>query len=119
MGKGSIANLASAAVVAASSFSMTVTDPTPYLAKVDQARYDQLREWIPSAATCHSSTSASELPPATYIITEPSPPLACASQQPDEASTGDNAGLTDPSVWAHLPSTIKGRVQVRLAKMVL
>jgi homoaconitate hydratase len=36
MGKGSLANLASAAVVAASSYSMTLTDPAPLLAKVDR-----------------------------------------------------------------------------------
>lgn len=39
MGKGSIANLASAVTVAASSFDMQVTDPRPLLELVDQVRH--------------------------------------------------------------------------------
>jgi homoaconitate hydratase len=38
MGKGSIANLASAVTVAASSFDMAVTDPRPLLALIDRVR---------------------------------------------------------------------------------
>lgn len=41
MGKGSIANLASAVTVAASSFDMQVTDPRPLLELVDQVRHVQ------------------------------------------------------------------------------
>ena len=110
MGKGSIANLASAAVVAASSFSLTVTDPVPFLAAVDQARYDQLREWIPSAASCHSGTAAADIPAPAFVVSEPAPVLASA--QPEQAAAGEgDAALADPAVWDHLPSTIKGRVQ--------
>lgn len=39
MGKGSIANLASAVTVAASSFSMSMTDPRPLLDQIDQTEF--------------------------------------------------------------------------------
>jgi len=42
MGEGSLAWLASGATVAASAVSMTITDPRPYLAKIDRARFDAL-----------------------------------------------------------------------------
>ncbi|KAG2734029.1 hypothetical protein G9P44_003554 [Scheffersomyces stipitis] len=43
MGKGSIANLASSSTVAASSFSMKVTDPSYLLDRVDRNEYDKYR----------------------------------------------------------------------------
>ncbi len=42
MGKGSIAWLASAATVAASSFGMKITDPRPLLAQIDRAKWQRL-----------------------------------------------------------------------------
>ncbi len=42
MGQGSFAWLASAATVAASSAEMKMADPRPYLAKIDQARFEKL-----------------------------------------------------------------------------
>lgn len=42
MGQGSLANLASAATVAASSVEMEMADPRPYLARIDQARYEKI-----------------------------------------------------------------------------
>lgn len=42
MGKGSIAWLASAATVAASSFNMQITDPRPLLAQVDREKWQRL-----------------------------------------------------------------------------
>lgn len=42
MGEGSLAYLASAATVAASSTGMVITDPRPFLAEVDRARYDRI-----------------------------------------------------------------------------
>ncbi len=42
MGQGSLAWLASAATVAASSVEMKIADPRPYLAKIDQDRYARL-----------------------------------------------------------------------------
>ena len=107
MGKGSIANLASAAVVAASSFNFTVTDPAPLLAAVDPARYDALRQWAPSAATCHGATAAAAEPAPTFSISEPRPLLAG-----DVAAAGaDPAALSDPAVWDYLPATVVGTVQ--------
>jgi len=42
MGKGSIANLASAVTVAASSFNMEMTDPSEYLKLIDQERFHSM-----------------------------------------------------------------------------
>lgn len=42
MGKGAIGSITSAAVVAASSFQMTITDPTMYIKAIDQQRFGQL-----------------------------------------------------------------------------
>ncbi|CEM31066.1 unnamed protein product [Vitrella brassicaformis CCMP3155] len=42
MGKGAIGNITSAAVVAASSFNMEITDPMPFLEAIDQQRFDSL-----------------------------------------------------------------------------
>ena len=120
MGKGSLANLASAAVVAASSFSMTLTDPAPLLARVDRARFDLLREWVLSAspASCHGAAAsggaaAAEAP--LFSISEPAPVLA------DAAAAGgagaDDPALSDPEVWKHLPTRVAGRVQ-RFGDMV-
>ncbi|KAH8551601.1 3-isopropylmalate dehydratase [Umbelopsis sp. PMI_123] len=43
MGKGSIGNLASAATVAASSFSMTLQDPTDLLSDIDESYFNSIR----------------------------------------------------------------------------
>jgi homoaconitate hydratase len=102
MGKGSIANLASAAVVAVSALGMRVTDPSPYLAAVDRARYDELRQWIPSAS---SSTA-----PALFTVTEPAPAVA-------QVEAEDDPALHDPATWSFLPSNVSGRVQ-RFGDMV-
>jgi homoaconitate hydratase len=64
MGKGSVANLASAAVVAASAMGMAVADPAPLLARIDRARYDALRSWIPAVGGCHSTAAAPAAAPA-------------------------------------------------------
>jgi 3-isopropylmalate dehydratase small subunit len=42
MGQGSLANLASAATVAASSVELKMADPRPYLTAIDQARFDKI-----------------------------------------------------------------------------
>jgi Aconitase family (aconitate hydratase) len=105
MGKGSIANLASAAVVAASSLTMTVTDPAPFLAAVDQQRYAALRQWIQQPAACHSQQGA--LPDASFVVTEPKPQLV----DPSAPAAEEDPLLSNPQVWGHLPTKIKGRVQ--------
>lgn len=48
MGNGSFGHLSSAVVCAASSFSMTVTDPAPLLDKLDYGFYDAYRGFSPS-----------------------------------------------------------------------
>ena len=117
MGKGSIANLASAAVVAASSFEMVVTDPQRVLDRVDQARFDQLREWIASAspAACHGAAGADAQAGAgaLFSVVEPRPQLV----DPAAAAEQEDPALSDPAVWAHLPTRVRGKVQ-RFGDMV-
>ena len=106
MGKGSIANLASAAVVAASSFSMTVTDPAPFLALVDQARFASLRQWLHVPTGCHGSGVAAASTTA-FTVTEPTPELV----DPNAPAVDEDPRLADPSVWEHLPTQFTGTVQ--------
>ncbi|MHB8420680.1 MAG: LeuD/DmdB family oxidoreductase small subunit [Myxococcales bacterium] len=49
MGQGSLAHLASAATVAASSLAMKVADPRPLLERIDRARYERILGRKPSA----------------------------------------------------------------------
>ncbi|ORY13136.1 aconitase family protein [Clohesyomyces aquaticus] len=51
MGRGSIGNLASSATVAASSFDMKASDPSPLIEMVDLERWNQLRQYKPSTGT--------------------------------------------------------------------
>ncbi len=55
MGPGSIGNLASASTVAVSSLFMEITDPRPYLAKVDRQKYESMleREPLPASVPRH------------------------------------------------------------------
>ena len=97
MGPGSIGNLASAATVAVSSLSMTITDPRPLLARVDKARFYLCleREPIPDSVPRH----------------EPSPALSAPEETdaPDPAAAALAVGDGDrPS---YLPAHISGRVQ--------
>lgn len=113
MGKGSIANLASAVVVAASAFDLTVTDPTPYLAKVDQSRFDQLREWIPSPALCHTDGKEAQVAGGNFTVVEPAPTLL----DPNAPAADEDPALADPAIWSHLPTRVRGKVQ-RFGDMV-
>eukprot|EP00128_Syssomonas_multiformis_P016067 Colp12_sorted_trinity150504_noHs@492 len=87
MGKGSIANLASAATVAASSLGMKVADPRPFLAQIDQARF---------------KSYLAEAPRPSISISEPKPELAGEGQQ----AKGPKETL------ATFTAPIKGRAQV-------
>ncbi|TMW55737.1 hypothetical protein Poli38472_010619 [Pythium oligandrum] len=91
MGKGSIANLASAITVAASSFSMEVTDPTPFLQYIDVEKFHRV---VPRAE---------RLP---ITISEPSPELPVAGEE--SADTESDTGASTDSI----PDQIKGRAQV-------
>lgn len=107
MGKGSIANLASAAVVAASAFDMTVTDPAPYLAAIDQARFTALRQWVRQPAACHGSAGGGSTgAEASFTVTEPAPALVEAGGAVEE-----DPRLADAAVWGHLPQAVSGLVQ--------
>lgn len=66
MGEGSLAWLASAATVAASSFGMTVADPRPLLAKVDRDRLERIlrrraNRPLPEITTTEPETRVEEL----------------------------------------------------------
>ena len=89
MGKGSIANLASAVTVAASSFDMEVTDPTPFLKMIDQKRF---RELVPKKAV-----------PA-IVTSEPNPEMPKDNGDKEDGSAGSLATFS---------TQIKGRAQVR------
>ncbi|OIW25705.1 3-isopropylmalate dehydratase [Coniochaeta ligniaria NRRL 30616] len=88
MGPGSIANLASAATVAASSFSMTLQSPQQLLDQIDFTEYDRLREYY--------SPSMDQVADPTY--SEPSPVMPPSQAQQE-------------SVISSLPSLICGRIQ--------
>ncbi|KAJ9073352.1 hypothetical protein DSO57_1017414 [Entomophthora muscae] len=76
MGKGSIANLASAATVAASSFDMTIRDPRDLLDAIDRTRYAEMLEiWL----TKGEPITISEPNPVTFD--EAPAALAPASQE--------------------------------------
>jgi homoaconitate hydratase len=86
---GSFANITSAAAVAASSFDMVVTDPKPFLEKIDQIRYNSMRAF---------PVERNDLPIPTYLE-----PILL------ERSTATEA----LKIWENqqLPKHIEGRVQ--------
>ncbi|KAG6610431.1 Aconitate hydratase [Phytophthora cinnamomi] len=92
MGKGSIANLASAITVAASSFTMEVTDPTPFLKLIDVEKFN------------------------SAVPKQPSVPITIAEAAPElPAASDEDAGNSDAEAAASLETfsgSIKGRVQV-------
>ncbi|MCJ1229307.1 hypothetical protein MMC12_005972 [Toensbergia leucococca] len=65
MGKGSFANIASAATVAASSFNMEITDPRTFLAEVDMKLYDEYR--ARSDNTSRTVSRVEDQPPIEYV----------------------------------------------------
>ncbi len=95
MGKGSIANLASAATVAASSFGMSITDPRALLAQVDRARFTTMLQHAPEPA---------------ITISEPAPVLAG-----QEAPAAAAAAAGEAAGEAAIPPSelvVTGKVQV-------
>ncbi|OAA61663.1 Aconitase/3-isopropylmalate dehydratase large subunit, alpha/beta/alpha [Niveomyces insectorum RCEF 264] len=105
MGPGSIANLASAATVAASSFTMTLQNPQPLLDRIDFAEYDALREY---------TVAASRTDP---VFAEPQPTLVgpeLAAGRTGTAATEPtrrHAASTDTTTDTCLPATITATVQ--------
>lgn len=110
MGKGSIGNLASAVCVAASSFTMKVTDPAPFLLKIDQAQYNVYRGWNPDV---HKVALES------VQFVEPTPELANVDDDevddnpPSIPSTDANLAPPDKvaQLEAALPASFSGKVQ--------
>ena len=78
MGDGSFAHLSSAATVAASARSMTITDPRPLLAQIDQDRYRKL------LGARHARTP--ELSSASIQVVEPDTAAAVAAGQGGSAA---------------------------------
>ncbi|PVU91561.1 hypothetical protein BB559_004069 [Furculomyces boomerangus] len=79
MGPGSIANLSSAATVAASSFNMTVTDPTELVNMIDQDRYHKImNEWLDK--------------PGDFVYSEPNPTFVSESEQIAKGSATGSSG---------------------------
>ncbi|ANB15122.1 homoaconitate hydratase LYS4 [Sugiyamaella lignohabitans] len=90
MGKGSIANICSAATVAASSFSMTVQDPRKLLSMVSKEHYNSIRMYWNS-----------ENDKKSLIYIEPKEPPKTSSSRSEEYRNEIST----------LPDTIKSRVQ--------
>lgn len=94
MGVGSIANIASAATVAASSFSMSLTNPQDVLDRIDFTAYDSMRAYWKDEA----------ISPPPY--SDPRPPL---SQPPVSSPSASQTSSTSPS--KSLPAIISGTIQ--------
>ncbi|KAF4317851.1 hypothetical protein JM18_007277 [Phytophthora kernoviae] len=92
MGRGSIANLASAITVAASSFTMEVTDPRPFLKLIDVEKFN---------------SAVPKYPSVPITISEPAPELPVASTE-----EGGNADAEAAAGLETFSGSIKGRVQV-------
>ena len=96
MGPGSIANITSAAAVAASSFSMIVTNPQFLLSKIDKARYASMR--------AYPTTNPADLPAPAF--SQPEPLVEEDGMQLDAITT---SFTTKPT--AAIPRRITSRVQ--------
>jgi hypothetical protein len=98
-----------------------VTDPAPILAAVDRARFDTLREWMssvaPSPASCHGAPAPAAAPAPAFTISEPTPELVDPSAAAAAGGSEEDAAMSDPAVWAHLPQRVRGTVQ-RFGDMV-
>ncbi|TMW65540.1 hypothetical protein Poli38472_008182 [Pythium oligandrum] len=101
MGRGSIGNLASAACVAASSFDMVVTDPTPYFAKLSREDFNRYRNWIETGDVFASTSHVS------YTVSEPQPKLA--SNESDVQIAAEQAAVA--AIESALPPRFAGKVQ--------
>ena len=69
MGKSSVDNLSSAAVVASTNFDMEMVDPQPYLDKLNKADCRRYRNWIELDASIPSPAKTTK----TYKVAEPKP----------------------------------------------
>ncbi|KAH8812090.1 3-isopropylmalate dehydratase [Xylogone sp. PMI_703] len=92
MGPGSIANIASAATVAASSFSMSLQDPQPILDRINLDEYDEMRAYWKNEEMKSPEYSEPTLLPA-----------AQSEFAKDDASSTESK--------SHLPEIISGKIQ--------
>ena len=97
MGPGSIGNLASASTVAVSSLFMEITDPRPYLAKVDRQKYERMleRETLPASVPRH----------------EPNPEIVEEDTAAEQTVAQQAVTVLPPDRPSYLPSHISGRIQ--------
>lgn len=102
MGKGSIGNLASAAVVAASSFDMQVADPTALLATIDVDEFNRLRDWL--------SPEQLEKQSGDYQVSDPHPVLIGEDDSEASQQAAEQAAVA--AVEAELPPVFTGKAQV-------
>lgn len=94
MGKGSIANLAAAVTVAASSFTMTLTDPKELLEAVDQGTFERLRKYFDVQGT------------SSVLYSEPS-----TKEQAEAAEGGTSVDELYGNEVSMLPASIASRIQ--------
>ncbi|KAJ5240263.1 hypothetical protein N7468_004882 [Penicillium chermesinum] len=99
MGRGSIGHLGSAATVAASSFTMTVTDPHDLLASIDEKAF---RDMIKTKR----GKNASKLDPSTHELRYVEPPGNPKAGQDIQSTEDGTAGLNDENL------ELKGKAQV-------
>lgn len=95
MGPGSFANIASAATVAISSFSMSLQNPTEILSAVDMNEFDELR--------AHYRSRSRSSP----IYSEPQVPASFVSSYTDDYDTK----ILPENEASRLPDIIQGRIQ--------
>ncbi|KAG3118747.1 putative aconitate hydratase [Phytophthora idaei] len=105
MGKGSIGNLSSAAVVAASSFDMEVVNPLPYLDKINKEDFDRYRNWVEPDASTPSPAKTTK----SYTVVEPNPVLASGDDDASVQQAKEQAAVAE--LEAALPLKFSGKVQ--------
>ncbi|KAI9737429.1 MAG: hypothetical protein M1834_009583 [Cirrosporium novae-zelandiae] len=97
MGKGSFGNITSAAAVAASSFSMEITDPTPFLSQIDP---NDLNQYFGTSNFLQTHLETEVLP-----VKEPNFSIRASQDVKEDKSPR-------PSIRTRSQKIIKGKIQV-------
>ncbi len=87
---GSFGNICSAATVAASSFSMTLTDPRPFLAEVDHELYNSLLKTCQKPRKTKQAAISTEHAPSLQFL-EPHISHGLPSQMASATTTPENS----------------------------
>ncbi|KAB5529007.1 aconitase family protein [Coniochaeta sp. 2T2.1] len=103
MGLGAIGNIASAVTVAASSFNMSIADPTPLIDDIDLDRLAELLGDSGSEGASRPRGAVHYVEPGSRPVAEPTPPAS-----PDETSATPDSPT--PSSPASPPRIISGKV---------